>query len=271
MRAVAVGGEGEILDKYLTLCRVSFYGFSVLAFCLVVALLFLAPVEDGELPVRAQYPFDTTKYPWHGIGFFVEACTVSVGLIGVMGMDSLHTNLCNLFLVQLEILNAHYKSCSSSSDARYDAPSRDIDKQDNFRAASRNARCKIFSAVGTGYRKDNYDEIRRGGFTEQFRRSIRNHQRLLAIIDDFNEIFSTSMFVQMLSSTTMICLTGFQAALVSSRDKSKCGEIVIAVSLCFVQVKGQNSNTFKFSIYLAAAVSQLFYICWVGNEVMYQV
>lgn len=207
-----VGGEDKILDKYLLLCRVTFYGFSTLAFFLVIALLFLVPVEDGELPVRARYPFDTTKYPWHMIGFFVEACTISVGLTAIIGMDSLHTNLCNLFLVQLGILSEHFESCGSNG----------IDKRDDL-----DARYEISSTVEkrNNRERDNYDPdgIRRGGdgFIKRFRRSIRNHQRLLAIIDDFNEVFSAGMFVQMLSSTSMICLTGFQAALVS-RDKSKC-------------------------------------------------
>jgi len=185
----------------------------------MIALLFFVPVENGELPVRAQYPFDTTVYPWHGIGFFVEACAISVGLTAIIGIDGLITNLCNLFLVQLEILNAHFKSCGS------DGTLNDIiinDKRDNSDAIGRNACYGVSSGVETSCGKDNYDpdEIRRG-FVERFGRSIRNHQRLLAIIDDFNKIFSAGMFVQMLSSTTMICLTGFQAALVS-RDKSKC-------------------------------------------------
>ncbi|XP_029677569.1 odorant receptor 83a-like [Formica exsecta] len=259
----SVGGEDKILGKYLLLCRVTFYGFSTLGFFLVIALLFLVPVEDGGLPVRALYPFDTTKYPWHMIGFFVEACTVSVGMTAIIGMDSLHTNLCNLFLVQLGILSEHFESCGSNG----------IDKRDDL-----DARYEISSStVGkrNNRERDNYDPdgIRHGGdgFVKRFRRSIRNHQRLLAIMDDFNEVFSAGMFVQMLSSTLMICLTGFQAALVS-RDKSKCchGRIVIRASLCFDQIVGQSSDTCKFAIYLAAAVSQLFYICWVGNEVMYQ-
>ncbi|KYQ48613.1 Putative odorant receptor 13a, partial [Trachymyrmex zeteki] len=211
-----IGVEDKIVDKYLLLCRVTFYGFSILGFFLVIVLLFVVPVEHGELPVRAQYPFDTTVYPWHGIGFFVEACTVSVGVTAIIMMDSLLTILCNLFLVQLEILNVHFKSCGN------------------------NDCCE----------KDNYDPdaIRCGGFAERFGRSIRNHQRLLAIIHDFNEVFSAGMFVQMLSSTSMICLTGFQAALVI----------------------GQSSNTLKFAVYLIAALSQLFYFCWLGNEVKYQ-
>lgn len=183
----------------------------------MIALLFFVPVENGELPVRARYPFDTTVYPWHGIGFFVEACSISVGLTAIIGIDSLITNLCNLFLVQLEILNAHFKSCGSDG-----MPNGINDKRDNSDATSRNACYGISSATEASCGKDNYDpDAIRRGFAERFGRSIRNHQRLLAIINDFNEIFSAGMFVQMLSSTTMICLTSFQAALVS-RDKSKC-------------------------------------------------
>ncbi|XP_070516174.1 odorant receptor Or1-like [Cardiocondyla obscurior] len=238
-----IGGEDEILDKYLLICRVTFYGFSTLGFFLVIALLFLVPVENGELPVRARYPFDTSVYPWHGIGFFVEACTVSIGVTAIIGIDSLITNLCNLFLVQLEILNAHFKSCGENRRAD------DNDKRDDSGATGRNACHGVSSTVAACYGKDNYnlDAIRRG-FAKRFGLSIRNHQRLLAIIDDFNKIFSAGMFVQMLSSTTMICLTGFQAT----------------------SVIGQNSNIYKFAIYLMAAVSQLFYFCWIGNEVIHQ-
>ncbi|KAL6255133.1 hypothetical protein P5V15_013463 [Pogonomyrmex californicus] len=249
-----VGSEDKILGKYLLLSRVSMYGFSVLGFFLVIALLFVVPVENGELPVRARYPFDTTVYPWHGIGFFVEACAVSVGMAAIIGMDSLNTNLCNLFLVKLEILNAHFESCGND-DRHDDATTPDVDKrdEDSSNAGGRNGveTCYgIFPTAEASRGKDNYDPdaIRRGGFAERFGRSIRNHQRLLAVIDDFNELFSVGMFVQMLSSTTMICLTCFQATLVI----------------------GQSSNTCKFSIYLMAALSQLFYICWQGNEVMYQ-
>lgn len=173
-----------------------------MALFLVVALLFFVPVEDGGLPVRAWYPFDTTKYPWHAVGYFIEACSVSFGLTAIMGMDSLHTNLCNLFLVQLGILNEHFKSCGSN-------------EQDDFRyEISSSSTIKKRNREEHNY---NLNEIRRGNddFVEQFRTSIRHHQRLLAIIGDFNKVFSAAMFVQMLSSTSMICLTGFQAILVS--------------------------------------------------------
>lgn len=172
-----------ILDRYLLFCRGSLYAFGTLAFVLVIALLFVVPVEEGALPIRARYPFNTSAQPWHGIGFFVEACSVSVGLTAIMGMDSVQMNVCVLFLVQFQILSEHFEHCRGDRSER---------------------------SSGIDDEKAND----RGGFAERFGRSVRDHQRLLAIIDDFNELFSTAMFVQMLSSTTMICLTGFQTALV---------------------------------------------------------
>ncbi|KAL0118918.1 hypothetical protein PUN28_009504 [Cardiocondyla obscurior] len=173
----------------------------------------------------------------------IDACDRLCKFPTIIGIDSLITNLCNLFLVQLEILNAHFKSCGENRRAD------DNDKRDDSGATGRNACHGVSSTVAACYGKDNYnlDAIRRG-FAKRFGLSIRNHQRLLAIIDDFNKIFSAGMFVQMLSSTTMICLTGFQAT----------------------SVIGQNSNIYKFAIYLMAAVSQLFYFCWIGNEVIHQ-
>ncbi|XP_011866002.1 PREDICTED: uncharacterized protein LOC105561004 isoform X2 [Vollenhovia emeryi] len=212
-----IGGEDEVLDKYLLLCRGTFYGFSVLGFCLVIALLFFVPVENGELPVRARYPFDTSVYPWHGIGYFVEACAVSFGMTAIIGMDSVLINLCNLFLVQLEILNAHFKSCGSS-----DGTPDGVDKRDESGGTGRDACYGVPSTAEASCGKDNYDpDAIRRGFTVRFNRSVRNHQRLLAVIDDFNEVFSAGMFVQMLSSTSMICLTGFQAASSSSLTQSQ--------------------------------------------------
>lgn len=82
------------------------------------------------------------------------------------------------------------------------------------------------------------------------------------------------MLVQMISSTSIICLTGFQAVVV----RYLLDEDIIAWLACIMidfhrskQVGGQSSNIMKYGIYLSAAMSQLFYICWLGNELGYAV
>jgi hypothetical protein len=180
----SAGCEYDILNKYLLFCRASLYGFGTLGFFLVIALLFFVSVENEALPIRARYPFNTSVYPWHGVGFFVEACTVSVGITTIIGTDNVQMNICVLFLVQFQILCEHFESCG--------------------REASFEVSCD----------EDNYEAHHRARFAERFGRSVRDHQRLLAIIHDFNEVFSLGTFIQMLSSIMMICLTSFQAVLV---------------------------------------------------------
>lgn len=219
-RSFAAGDEEEILAKYLLIYRVGFYGFSMLGFFLVIALLFLVPVKDGELPVRARYPFDTTKQPGHGVGYFVEICSVSVGMTAIIGMDTLFANLCNLFLVQLEILNVHFRKCGDRHDASTVGDlGGDPDHAILFRVKIARGKDNCDPGAIHGDRSD-------GAFAKRLRRSIRGYQRLLALVRDFNEVFSASMFAQVLSSTSMICLTGFQATTVS-RDKSKCRSQIV--------------------------------------------
>ena len=57
-------------------------------------------------------------------------------------------------------------------------------------------------------------------FLHRYKIYIQFHQRLISMCNDYNKLFSTSMFVQMLSSTSIICLTGFQAIVVRHDDRT---------------------------------------------------
>ncbi|XP_017891406.1 putative odorant receptor 85d, partial [Ceratina calcarata] len=208
-------GVKEIISNNYVLNKVIFHGFSGLGFILGIALLFFSPLENG-LPIRARYPFNTTIPPWQQIAFGVETCTVLGGLLSIVAMDSLTTLKCSLITTLFNVLNANFENCTSRNE-----------NTDKF--------C------------EGYERKLNNKFHRRYKTCIQFHQRLVSMTNDYNRIYSSSMFVQMLSSTSMICLTGFQA----------------------VVVGGQSSDIFKFGVYLSAAVSQLFYACWIGNELSY--
>ncbi|XP_047360095.1 odorant receptor 13a-like [Vespa velutina] len=218
----------EKLKYYLWRDKIPFYSFCSLGYLLVIALIFVTPTEGGNLPIRARYPFDTKTSPGHEIGFVVEACSIFFGVTAILAIDTIIVSICNLILLQLEILNMNFQYCSTTEIRHF------IDKNDD-NMIERDRSIMI-------QRK----EPRYNRFEELFEQYIRHHQRLVNMIDDLNDLFNSSMLVQMFSSTSMICLTGFQAIVVS----------------------GQDSNLWKYSIYLGAAVSQLLYICWIGNEMI---
>ncbi|XP_043515454.1 odorant receptor 85c-like isoform X1 [Frieseomelitta varia] len=201
-----------------------FSGFSALAFTLAVVLLLFSPMENG-LPIRAQYPFNTTASPSHEIGFTIETCAISGALLGLLGIDSISSVICVLLTQLFHMLNVNFENCTNETNE--------------------NAAKFYDEHISTNIR---YDKRKSNNtFLHRYKTCLRFHQRLIPMCNDYNKLFSMSMFVQMLSSTSIICLTGFQA----------------------VVVGGQNSDIIKFGIYLSAGISQLFYICWIGNELSY--
>ncbi|XP_076380111.1 odorant receptor Or1-like isoform X2 [Megalopta genalis] len=202
----------DIIKGHYTFNNIMYHGFRMIGCFLVIALLLFSPMEDG-LPIRAKYPFNTTVSPYHEIALTVEIFAVTGGVLAILSMDGITLTMCNFAMMQINILSVNFENCGRQ-------PAND---------------------TGSVYRNPT------GGFMSRYKACLRFHQRLMSMINDYNNIYSSSVFVQMVSSTSIICLTGFQA----------------------VVVGGQNSDIIKFGVYLSAAMSQLFYICWMGNELTY--
>lgn len=200
-----------IIDKYYTRNKVMFYGFCVIGGCLGFALLCFTPMEDG-LPIRAKYPLNTTISPWREISFFVETCAVSGGLLGIIVMDSMTTFKCSLITMLLDALNVNFENCHDETSTEQ---VRGTKRRKEFLVIkffvtflSYPQTIDVYTSDGD---KKKGDENR---FLDRYKRCLRFHQRLVIISKDYNKIYNLSMFVQMLSSTTIICLTGFQAVVV---------------------------------------------------------
>ncbi|XP_015439506.1 PREDICTED: odorant receptor 13a-like [Dufourea novaeangliae] len=215
----------DIIKSHYTFNKVISHGFNILGCVLVIALLFFSPTENN-LPIRAKYPFNTTISPWHEIALGIEICAVSGGVLAILSMDSITVLLCNLIIMQFDILNVNFENC----------------------------RRRVVNDTNRGCDEQCYKDFERhvektesSVFLSRYKTCIRFYQRLVSVTKDYNKTYSSSLFIQMLSSTSMICLTGFQV----------------------VVVGGQSSDVIKFGIYLSAAVSQIFYSCWIGNELIY--
>ncbi|KAK1123055.1 hypothetical protein K0M31_008694 [Melipona bicolor] len=184
----------ELIDKYYKRQRIIIGGFSALGFTLTIVLLLFSPMETG-LPIRAQYPFNTTASPSHEIGFTIEACAISGGLLGLLGIDGISSVICVLLTQLFDMLNANFENCTN----------------------------------------ENHEHVRSDAF-EYF--------------DHLPDWFS--------------------GCCGKTRSAERADQIVIDLRHS-KQVGGQNSDIIKFGIYLSAGISQLFYICWIGNELSYMV
>ncbi|XP_050474651.1 uncharacterized protein LOC126865797 [Bombus huntii] len=214
----------EIIEKHQVQSKMIFYGFTALGSILGTALLFFSPMEDGLL-IRAKYPFNTTISPWHEISLVIETCAVFGGLLGIIGIDSFVLMICTLLTVLFDMLNVNFENCGIETKEHT------VESYDE----------RIHANIRFNRKKLN------NRFLYRYKTCFQFYQRLVCMTNDYNKLFNLSMFIQMLSSTSIICLSGFQA----------------------VVVGGQSSDVMKFGIYLSAAISQLLYICWIGNELNY--
>nr|QNL15016.1 olfactory receptor 72 [Aulacocentrum confusum] len=227
---------------------VSFKFFMNLGGFLAIALVFLVPKEDGALPIRAAYPFDTTASPLHELAFIIQAYSVSYGLFTIVLMDDLVVALIKWINFQLLILESNYEKCHC-----------DTIRKASFNVSNDTLKTiKSFNIFGITEDQMNinsfipFEELEvhhvNDSFIWRFKTCAKHHQRLLNIVDQMNAIFSSSMLMQLFASFSMICLTGFQAVLGA----------------------GEKKNLLKFIVYLGAALSQLCNWCWFGNEMLYQ-
>lgn len=186
-----------------------------------IALIFIVPKNPGELPLRAAHPFDTTTYPMHQLVFIIQMYAVAYGLITILLMDALAVGFLRWINVQLIILTFDYEKCNLAPNYS------DRNDFNSFLNSLKSVKNHTESWTLINILRDpmriskftscvmSKDENFENTFTIRLKRCVINHQRLINVINDVNGVFGTSMLMQVFASITMICLTGFQAVLVS--------------------------------------------------------
>ncbi|XP_017799420.1 PREDICTED: uncharacterized protein LOC108580221 [Habropoda laboriosa] len=210
-----------IINRYYKFNKVVFYGFSMLGCVLGIALLFFSPLQNG-LPIRAKYPFNTTISPFREIGLAVETFAVSGGLLSIVAMDNITAMMCSQITAQFDMLNVLFEKCTSQVE------NKNTDE--------------IFKTETNRINKT-HDNT----FLRRYKTCLQFHQRLISITKDYNRIYSSSMFVQMISSTSIICLTGFQAV-VNAVGKMRLLVLVLAGCLNLLEtVRCQELSVIRHS------------------------
>lgn len=190
--------------------------FSSFATTLGLSTTFLVPRKKGELPVRALFPFDTRISPMHEIAFFIQIYSIAFGLTNVVTLEFISLGFIRWTTVQLIVLTSNYKNCRTDiiRRATYYPSSETIKLVKNF-GITKLINKKMEIRKFMPFMKYEADDIVDDCYLWRFKTCIKHHQRLTLIVKELNSLFSSSMFTQLATSATMICLAGFQAVLVS--------------------------------------------------------
>nr|WGO81809.1 olfactory receptor 135 [Microplitis mediator] len=226
--------------------EISFFCVSCSMFALTV--IFLVPREKGALPIRCIYPFDTIKSPNHEIVVLHQSYAMVYSLVVLIAMDAMTVGFIRWSTIQIQVLTSNYKNCNVHSIRRATLISplltdKSVKIENNIEIFDEDTEICEFLP----FYHNEIENIVEDSFFSRFRTCIKNHQRIIEMINELNQIFSSSMLVQFATSTAIICLNGFQL-IVNSND---------------------TSMFMKFFSYWISCFAQLLFWCWYGNQFTY--
>ncbi|KAG8035001.1 hypothetical protein G9C98_005423, partial [Cotesia typhae] len=242
-------GVLTIIKQYIFFETLDFFILSYTVTCLGIGLIILLPLTRGGLPVRAIYPFDSTKSIIYKLAFFIQAYNITFGLITIVALEFLSWGLMRWTIVQLKVLSSNYRHCNSDITpiGSLNVSKSTYDRIKNFSILKVDDEdIEIHNFIAFEEKEiDSIDDC----FNWRFKTCIKHHKRLIQIIHQLNSVFTTSLLVQLGVSSFLMCLNGYLAFMFPH----------------------DNQRLIRSIMYLIAGFVQLLYWCGFGNELKYQV
>ncbi|CAG4991781.1 unnamed protein product [Colias eurytheme] len=135
--------------------------------------------EKGQLPMRAWYPFDTTKSPAYQLTYIHQCLAVAIGAGVDVGTDTLVTSLVSQCRCRLRLLDLSLRTL-----------------------------CDGFQVGETGLIAPEEEEV----IYLRLRRCVQRHQAVLNDAQLLQDCFSIATLSQFTVSIFIICVTAYQLA-----------------------------------------------------------
>ncbi|XP_057323747.1 uncharacterized protein LOC130666610 [Microplitis mediator] len=217
--------------------------------CLPLLLLFFGFNQKVGLPFKTYYIINTAISPNHELAVIFQSYLAAYCITLVIASDMLIISFIRWSTMQFAALTSNYQNCNSKfvKRATLVSPKETFDILNKFKAmkiTDEDMEIHRFLLFDENELEENVND----SFSSRFITCIKNHQRLMKVIQDLNATFSTYMLLQFATSLTIICLNGFQLVLNLNNDKN------------FMQ------SFFFYAIFMAGMLQELFVFCWFGNE-----
>nr|ARO76436.1 odorant receptor 31 [Conogethes punctiferalis] len=177
LTAEDTSGGKEIIMRWNRESNVLYYCYCFLSFVTVAG--WATSAEKGQLPMRAWYPYDTSKSPAYELTYIHQAVAVSLGATVNVSLDYLVTSLMAQCSCRLRLLALRLRTLGE-----------DFVVNDQM----------LFSAY--------HAQV----LTERLHRCIQRHQSALETAARLQKAYSATILVQVTVSMVIICVTAYQLA-----------------------------------------------------------
>lgn len=185
---------------------------SILSTVTFIIFSVASELSETGLAMRGRFPFDETA-PWiFKIIFFMQFWTIMMGCIWVGLFDLLLLGLIRWINVQTTILQSNYRNCEPTKATRdnfimSEETFNRIKTYDYFKVTEEQYDIKVF--VPFGVDELNFDN---DSFALRLKSCIKNQKRIVNCIDNFNDTFSLTLWIQIITSNAVTCFYLYQAA-----------------------------------------------------------
>ncbi|XP_072948753.1 uncharacterized protein [Epargyreus clarus] len=173
----------EIVQSFNQDTKIQLYIYFCLTYTTVAGWTFSA--EKNQLPLRAWYPYDTTKTPAYQLTYAHQCIALSVAACINVCLDTLVTTLISQCCCRLNLLSLTLRMLCDGLQ---------VTKQG------------ILSPTG--------EEV----VAQRIRSSVQQHQAILKQVAQLQKFFSIPVLVQFSVSMVIICVTAYQMAIVSIKS-----------------------------------------------------
>nr|QIJ45812.1 olfactory receptor [Glyphodes pyloalis] len=167
----------EIVKRWDREATVLFYCFAFLSFVTVAG--WGTSAEKNQLPMRAWYPYNTSKSPAYELTYVHQIVAVSLGATVNVSLDTLVTSLMAQCSCRLRLLALNLSTLGEDLV---------VSEQKQFSPEQMKS------------------------LTLNLRRCVERHQSVLRAADHLQDLFSGSILIQVTVSMVIICVTAYQLA-----------------------------------------------------------
>ncbi|CAD6210967.1 GSCOCT00010941001.3-RA-CDS, partial [Cotesia congregata] len=243
----------EVMTQINSLARFEIKQASILiglVTLLVIARIFGADRTAKQFPVRAYFPFDSSTSPRYQLLYLAVSYGVIFIDFSLFAFDMVIVVIMRYLTFHLKILLANYRHCHvkpiETTDDNLSSDLKVIGKYDAITHANNedddDQKEDIENFVF--FKLNNEDVNKINTFDWRLKQCIMHHQKIVKMTTILNDCFSFCVVIQIMASTILICLNGFQI-LLANDDTHLFLRRIMAI----------------FTVLL-----QLFFWCWYGNS-----
>ncbi|XP_057326145.1 odorant receptor Or1-like isoform X2 [Microplitis mediator] len=166
----------------------------------------LANYHNRELPIRGVFPINSTDTPSYQIIYVLQVYAILVNCVWVYSFDMILLGMIRWMTIDLKILQLAYRMCPYYQEPRtnFVVPKEGFSVIEKF---SYFAEIKLEDEISRFVAfSEEEANVKEDSFLKRFLSCVVHQRKLIANINDTNDLFSVVLFVQTFSNCSLTCM-----------------------------------------------------------------